>query len=132
MVFSTSSRPRVSTRGGRDEKVLQIANRAKAPSMGVENIVRESDGLTFWAECEEGTDRFARRKDTLPSAVSGFIRNTTVEFRTISLPEAEPVPRIGRLSWANFYHSLRQKRVGRHVGNIPKVCTSHMWGRLSA
>ena len=51
---------------GRDEKVLQIANRAKAPSMEVENVVRESDGLTFWAECEEGTDRFARQKDTLP------------------------------------------------------------------
>ena len=55
-----------STRGGRDEKVLEIANGAKAPSMGVENVIRESDGLTVSTECEERTDRLAGRKDSLP------------------------------------------------------------------
>ena len=92
--------------------------------MGVENIVGESDGLTFSTECEERADRLARRKDSLPQAVSGFIRNTTIEFRTISLPEAEPAPRMGGLSRVNFYHSLGQKRVGRHVGIYPKSASS--------
>jgi hypothetical protein len=115
----------LSARSGRDEKVLQIASRAKAPGMGMENIVGESDGFTFWAECEQGTDRLARRKDTLPETLSGFIRNTTIEFRTISLPEAESVPRIGRLSRANFYRSHRQKRVGCHIWSIPKVYIEH-------
>jgi hypothetical protein len=120
-----------SARSGRDEKVLQIASRAKAPGMGMENIVGESDGFTFWAECEEGTDRLARRKDTLPEAESGLIRNTTIEFRTISLPEAEPVPRIGRFRRANFYRSHGQKGVGCHIRRIPKVCIEHIWGGLS-
>jgi hypothetical protein len=80
-----------SARSRRDEKVLQIANQAKTPGMGVENVVGESDGFTFWAECEQGTDRLARRKDTLPEPIGHLIGNTTTEFRTISLPEAEPV-----------------------------------------
>ena len=48
----------------------------------MENIVGESDGLTFSTECKERADRLARRKDSLPQAVSGLTRNTTIEFRT--------------------------------------------------
>ena len=46
--------------------------------MGVENIVGESDGLKFWAEREEGTDRLVWRQDTLPEAIRGLIGNTTI------------------------------------------------------
>jgi hypothetical protein len=94
-----------SARRGRNEQVLQIANRAKAPSVGVKNIVGEPDVPSFWADREQRTDWRARRKDTLPEALSGLIRNTTIEFRAVSSPEAEPILRIGGLRRANFYHS---------------------------
>jgi hypothetical protein len=109
-----------SARSGRNEKVLQIANWAKAPSMGVENIVGEPDGLTFWAECEQGTHRLCRREDTLPEPLIDLIRNMTIEFRTISSPEAEPVPRIGRLGRTNFYEAQGQNSTLAMVRRGPR------------
>ena len=120
-----------SARSGRNEKVFQIANRAKAPSMGVEDIVDEPYKPAFRVECEQGTDRLSRRQDTLPEALSGLIRNATIECRTIFSPEAEPVPRIGCLSRAYFYHFHRPMRVAWHVRSITQWSASEMGADFS-
>lgn len=81
-----------STRSGRNEKVLQIANRAKAPSMGVEYIVGEPGGPALWAECEEGPtgspgDRIRCQRplvassETRPSSAAQYSRQRLSQCR---------------------------------------------------